>query len=149
MKNQLRPTGSCYTSFFSYWRAEQVLYRNIWSKMNSLPIKGAFRTVNGVTQAITWKNQICTTGSCDTSFFSYYQAEQILYRNIWSKMNILLIKRVFRTVNGVKQAITCKNQVCAIGSCDTLFFSYWQAEQILYRNIWSEMNILPIKRHCE
>ena len=23
----------------------------------------------GVTQAITWKNQICTTGSCDTSFF--------------------------------------------------------------------------------
>ena len=64
-------------------------------------------------------------------------------------MNILLIKRVFRTVNGVNQAITCKNQVCTIGSCDTLFFSYWQAEQILYRNIWSEMKILHIKRRCE
>ena len=29
------------------------------------------------------------------------------------------------------------------------FFPYWQAEQILNRNIWSEMNILPTERHCE
>ena len=131
-----------YLIFFSYWQAEQILYRNICSKMNILPIKWVFRSVNGVSQAITWKNQICTTGSCDTSFFSYWQAEQISYRNIWSKMNILPIKGVFRTVNGVNHAITWKNQICTIGSCDTLFFSYLQAEQILYRNIWSEINIL-------
>ena len=34
-------------------------------------------------------------------FFLYWQAEQISYRNIGSKMNISPIKGVFRAVNGV------------------------------------------------
>ena len=106
MKNQLWPRESCYTSICSYWQAEQILYRNMWSRMNILLTKRVFRTVDGVNQAITCKNQVCTRRSCDTLFFSHWQAEQILYRNIWSKMNSLPIKWVFRTVNGVNQAIT-------------------------------------------
>ena len=31
---------------FSYWQSEQILCRKIWSKMNILPLRGIFRTVN-------------------------------------------------------------------------------------------------------
>ena len=47
MKNQFCPTGSFYTLFFSYWRAEQISYRNICSKMNFFTQKRAIYTENG------------------------------------------------------------------------------------------------------
>ena len=53
MKNQFCPTGSFYTLFFSYWRAEQISYRNICSKMNFLPKRGLFIPKMGLTQPIT------------------------------------------------------------------------------------------------
>ena len=49
-----------------------------------------------VTAANTLKNQLCATYSSDSSFWRSWRVEQILYRNLWSTINIFHKNGVFR-----------------------------------------------------
>ena len=70
---------------------------NTWTTFHDLGSKVKVTMGVKVTVANTLKNQLCATYSCNSSFWRSCRVEQILYKNLWSKMNIFHTNRVFRT----------------------------------------------------
>ena len=68
-----------------------------WTTFRDLGSKVKVTTEVKVTVANTLKNQLCATHSFNSSFWRYWRVEQLLYKNLWSKINTFHTNQDFPT----------------------------------------------------